>query len=331
MERSATPLRAPALALALSLSLGLASCSQVQLARLYFANSGTEARLDAPLPARLPFREHEGWIVVQASVDGSPPIDFVVDTGASMLAILTGPATAALDFDMGGLRRIGGEGVATVTAAVQEGLDIDFGPVALLDQTVLAIPLEGVLCDVAIKPPPFSGVIGHELFDRYVVEIDHDRGELVLHDPDTYEYRGDGLVVPADISGRQPFVEASVQGPGGTRYQARLHVDTGAGIDLSLFPQAHPGIAVPPEGEETSACFVGGLARYRGGEPVQVSLAGGPAVATPVRYSIGDEVIDDGQHGRIGARFLARYDVVFDYRRGRMILEPRTAPPAAAP
>lgn len=328
MNKPAFPLRR--LALGLALSLGLASCSQIELGRLYFANSGTEARLDSPLPVRLPFREHKGWIVVQASVNGSPPLDFVVDTGASMLAILTGPKTDALKLDMGGLRKIGGEGVAAVTAAVQPGLDIDFGPVALLDQTVLAIPLDSVMCDAAIDPPPFSGVIGHELFSRYVVEVDHARGEIVLHDPDTYDYRGDGRVVPAEISGRQPFVQARVQGPDGASYEARLHVDSGAGIDLSLFPQTSEAIVVPPGGKETSACFVGGLARYQSGSSVQLSLAGAPAVETPASYSIGDEVIDTGQNGRLGARFLSRYDVVYDYSRGRIILGPRGVAPAAA-
>ena len=319
------------LGLALALSLGLASCSQIELGRIYFANHGTEARLDSPLPVRLPFREHKGWIVVQASINGSPPMDFVVDTGASMITLLTSAKTDALKLDMSGLRRIAGEGVATVTAAVQPGLDIDFGPVALLDQTVLAIPLDRVLCDKGIEAPPFSGVIGHELFSRYVVEVDHARGEIVLHDPETYDYRGDGLVVPADISGRQPFVQAQVQGPDGARYDARLHVDSGAGIDLSLFPQAHEAIKVPAGGKETTACFVGGLARYQSGTSVQLALAGAPAVQTPASYSIGDEVIDTGQHGRLGARFLSRYDVVYDYRRGRIILEPRSGPPVAAP
>ena len=37
------------------------------------------------------------------------------------------------------------------------------------------------------------------------------------------------------------------------------------------------------------------------------------------------------ESGRLGARFLSRYDVVYDYSRGRIILEPRSAPPAAAP
>lgn len=310
---------------------GVAGCSQLEMLRLYFANEGTQVRFDQPLPVRLPFREHDGWVVVQARVNGSPPIEFVIDTGASMLAILTSDRTDPLGLDMSGLRKIGGEGVAAITAAVQDDMDIDFGGVALLDQTVLAIPLASVLCDEGIRTPPFQGVIGHELFDRFVVEVDHARGEVVLHDPDTYQYTGSGHVVPVEISGRQPFTRARVRDGEGQTVDARLHVDSGAGIDLTLFPQAHEGIRVPPGGEETVACFVGGLARYRTGQPVTLGLENTPEAEVPVRYSIGEEVIDSGQHGRLGARFLSRYNVIYDYRRARMILSPRSAPSMPAP
>lgn len=323
-SRRHSPPRAARVLLATLLLAGLAACTQADMIRLYFANSGTEARLDAPLPVRIPFTEHDGWIVVQASVNGSPPLPFVVDTGAAMLAILTAPDTAALGFDMGGLRHIGGEGVAAITAAEQSGLEIDFGPVALLDQTALAIPMDSVMCSDQVEPPPFRGVIGHELLGRFVVEVDHARGELVLHDPEAYEYRGDGEVLPIEISARQAYVQSKVRGPDGADYPAKLHVDSGARIHLSLFPQANDAIVVPPGGEETVGCFVGGLARYRQGEPVRLGLGQSAPVDVPVRYSIGEEVIDAGQHGRLGARFLAGYDVVYDFPGERIILEPRT-------
>lgn len=329
MESRRSPwLRAVSILSAALLLGSLASCGQAEMIRLYFANNGTEVRLDSPLPLRLPYTEHEGWIVVQASVNGSPPVPFVLDTGASMLTILTAPDTEALGLDMGGLRRIGGEGVSAITAAVQQGLELDFGPLALLDQTVLAIPMDNILCSDQVRPPPFRGVIGHELFGRYVVEVDHARGEVVLHDPADFEYRGDGVELPIEISARHAYVRSQVQAPDGAAYEARLHVDTGAGIHLSLFPQAHEAIVVPAGGEDVAGCFVGGLASYRRGEPVRLGLGQAPPVEVPVRYSTGDEVIKRGQHGRLGARFLADYNVVYDFPGKRIILAPRAVTPS---
>lgn len=309
------------------LALALPGCSQVELARLYVANNGTEARLDQPLPVTMPFREVEGWIIVQASINGSPPVDFVIDTGASILALLAGPRTAGLPIDLSGAHRLGAEDdLAAPFGAPQHGLDIDFGPFALLDQTLLAIPVETLKCEGNKTPDaPFQGVIGHELFSRYVVEVNYDRHEVVLHDPEDYAYRGPGEVIAADISGRQPYVQARVEAPDGARYDARLHVDSGAGIHLSLFPGSNPAIVVPATGETKGGCFVGGLATYRTGNAVAVGFGDSAPVTTPASYALGNEVKESGQNGRLGARFLRRYNLVFDYSRGQMILEPRTA------
>ena len=322
MKRRTRPLNQ--IAAAIGLSLALAGCSQLELGRLYFANNGTEAKLVRALPATMPFREDNGWIIVQARVNGAGPVDFVIDTGASMIAILESERTDALKMDMRDVRKLGSpDELAAPTAAVQRDMDLDFGPVVLMDQTVLAIPLETVRCSDEVRDIPFQGVIGHELFHRYVVEINYDRGEVVLHDPETYRYTGTGEIVSADISGRQPFVNARVTSPDGRAYDARLHVDSGAGIDLSLFPQTHADIQVPAGGTTKDGCFVGGLAKYQTGTSVDLGFGDGRATTTPADYSIGDEVIDTGQNGRIGSRFLRRHNVVFDYSRGQMILEPR--------
>ena len=226
--------------------------------------------------------------------------------------------------DMRKIRRIGDEdSLAAITAAIQKDIDIDFGPITLMQQTVLAIPLESLKCGDDIPEPPFQGVVGHELFHRYVVEINYDDGLVTLHDPAAYHYRGKGETVAADISGRQPFVQAKVKAPDGKHYDARMHVDSGAGIDLSLFPQTSESIVVPSGGKTDYACFVGGRAKYHTGTSVDIGFGSGHSVSTPARYSLGEEVIDAGQNGRIGSRFLSRYNVVFDYSRGQMILEPR--------
>lgn len=329
MNTTLTPPRRIARALAIAaLALALGACGQFELVRLYLANNGTEARLSQDLPVAIPFREQNGWVIVQASVNGSEPIDFVLDTGASMLSILTSERTDALGFDMSEVRRLGrADNLAAPNAAPQPGLDIAIGPLTLVGQTALAIPTHTLKCSPDIPDPPFQGVLGYELFHRYVVEFDYERRQVVLHDPKHYDYRGPGQVVAADIKRRQPYVDVRVLPPDGDAFVARLHVDSGAGIDLSLFPQASPSIVVPAGGKEVSACFVGGEARYHVGSEVALDLGAG-AVTTPVMYSIGDQVIEPGQHGRLGSRFLKRHKVVFDYSRGQVIFEPRVAPEA---
>ena len=310
--------------LALAVCLLLSGCNQVELAGLYLANNGTPVRLAKPLPLTLPYKDVDGWVLLPARVNGRASVDFVLDTGASVVALIADQRTAQLQLDMGGVHRLGAsDNLAAPVGARQDGLTIDFGGLALEDQTALAIPADTLDCTGGQKAvAPFNGVIGHDLFRRFTVEVNRDRGTVTLHDPATFHYTGRGRIVPAKIEGRQPFVDATVASPTGAAYPARLHVDSGAGIDLTLFPGSSPAIQAPTGGRAREACFVGGRATYSIGAPVDLGLAG-VATTTPVEYATGREVIASGQNGRIGARFLARFNVVFDYARERIILEPR--------
>lgn len=311
--------------LALSACLLLPGCNRVELARLYFANSGTAVELVRPLPLTLPYRDVDGWVLLPARVNGRAPVDFVLDTGASVVALIADERTAHLGLDMRDVRRLGAnDDLAAPVGARQDGLAIDFGGVVLQEQAALAIPAGSLDCKGQGTQAPFNGVIGHDLFRRFTVEVNRDRGTVTLHDPMRYHYTGRGRIVPATIEGRQPFVDATVGSPAGGAYRARLHVDSGAGIDLTLFPGSSPAIRAPRGGRVREACFVGGRAAYTVGAPVRVGLAG-DATTTPVDYAVGREVVASGQNGRLGARFLARFNVVFDYARERIILEPRRA------
>lgn len=313
----------------------LSGCTQWELLSLYRANNGSEHRLSQALPIELPFRHERGWILLQGSVNGAAPIEFVLDTGASVIALIDGPDSAHLGLDLRGAHRFGSEdNLAAPFGARQDGLSLRFGALELREQTALAIPLPSLNCrgsDVAPPKVPFAGVIGYDLLHRFVVEVDYDREVLTLHDPERYEYRGEGRSVAFDLNRRQPFLRSEVSTADGQRFPAYLHVDSGAEIDLTLFPRTDPAIPLPAEGKETSACFVGGLARYRAGEAVQLALDGAATQSTPVQYALGDEVIDGEQNGRLGARFLSRFNLLIDYPGERMILQPRASATAAAP
>lgn len=310
--------------LAFAATLLLSACNQVELARLYLANNGTVVDLKKPLPLTLPYKDVDGWVLLPARVNGRASVDFVLDTGASVMALIADQRTEPLELDMGGVHRLGAsDDLAAPVGVRQDGLTIDFGDLVLADQTALAIPADTLDCKGGQgATAPFNGVIGHDLFRRFTVEVNRDRGTVTLHDPATFRYAGRGQIVPAKIEGRQPFVDATVASPTEASYRARLHVDSGAGIDLTLFPGSSAAIRQPSGGRVREACFVGGRATYAVGAPVDLGLAG-VATTTPVEYATGREVIATGQNGRIGARFLARFNVVFDYARERIILEPR--------
>ncbi|HWU51799.1 MAG TPA: hypothetical protein VN153_03200, partial [Tahibacter sp.] len=92
--------RAKQAALALVAALSLAGCSQLDLTRLYLANNGSPAELGRPLPITLPYRDVDGWILLPAKVNSRAPIEFVLDTGASVVALIADERTAHLGLDL---------------------------------------------------------------------------------------------------------------------------------------------------------------------------------------------------------------------------------------
>ena len=71
----------------------------------------------------------------------------------------------------------------------------------------------------AIVAPPLGGfvsyhegIIGAALFDSFVVEIDYDRMQLRLHDPETYRAPKKSVSVPLTLSHNMPFVDLMQRG-----------------------------------------------------------------------------------------------------------------------
>src|SRR5207245_2362169 len=81
-------------------------------------------------------------------------------------------------------------------------------------------------------------ILGYDFISRFVMEVDYDRGLLVLHDPKTFQYTGQGQGVPMTMAGNIPVVKAKLD----DRYEGEFRLDVGSGstVDLhSPFVKAH--------------------------------------------------------------------------------------------
>jgi hypothetical protein len=171
------------------------------------------------------------------------------------------------------------------------------------------------------------GFLGAELFDRYVVEIDPVDHRLLLHDPETFEYRGRGYEVPLEIVGGRPILDGEVVvEEGGKELRVRLMVDTGSSRFLTLVTKSRRRLRPPPEQR------VGGSVGVVG--ETMVSLASthrlrlGPIVARGIETAwLGAHDVPavrsiEDLNGILGNQLLGRFRTFFDYRGGRLIFEP---------
>lgn len=269
----------------------------------------------------IPFELLNNHIYVMASINGAPPRRFLVDTGG--LNVLTESAAAELGIASQGALEVrgAGEGKADVGVAGVDSLTV--GDVRLSDQRFIVIDMDEIAAAEGIE---LSGLVGFELFRRFVVEIDYAGRRLVLTRPEAFRYQGDGVRVPFRFDHRTPVVEGAVDGVGGT-----FTLDTGSRGGLALhgpFVAEHDlERRYTPRVERLTGWGVGGGVRGQPVGPRTLTLGSLeiPDVATELTRQSAGAFTDRYTAGNVGGAVLKRFRVIFDYTHQIVIFEPNEA------
>jgi len=270
----------------------------------------------------LPFELLNNHIYVTASVGDGEPGRFLVDTGG--VNLLTVRAADEMGIERQGSFEASGVGSETVDAGLAridlftlgEGAET----VRFEDTTFVILPLDGV---VQAEGVDFAGLVGFEVFRRFVVEIDYARHRITLTLPEAFRYEGDGTRVPFELDDRIPVVEGAIDGLSGT-----FSIDTGSRSTVDLhapFAREHGlASAYVPAVEAVSGWGVGGSVRSlvsRGGL-LELGDADVPGPLVEIAQVERGAYTDRYTAGNVGGGVLKRFTVIFDYAHQEMILEP---------
>jgi len=167
--------------------------------------------LTPPVPvATIPFDAYGGAIYVPAVIDGD----------SAWLMLDTGLSRTGLDRDWAATAGVP-TGETTSTAVVS----LRLGELELQNYRVALYRLEG-LSEASGRPQ--RGLVGHDVLQRFAVEIDYQLRRVRLFDAAHYYYKGDGAIVRFTADADLPLLRASVRIPGRRPIAARLLLDTGA-------------------------------------------------------------------------------------------------------
>ena len=277
--------------------------------------------VDGASPVELPLRiAADGLVLLTGRVNGRHDVDFILDTGAPVTVLIDNASTRALGLDTTGARRLGGDDPASPMGVIRGGHSIAFGRVALTDLTAVIIPGESLPCPERFDAIGFGGVVGADLFRRFVVEIDWPRRVVRLHEPSSWSAPAGLRPVPLVFDAGHPYVESAIHLPDGARIPARLHLDTGMNLGLSLATGAGRPFVAPAGGRERATCFVSARSTAIEGPAVAVELGGVRlANVTPV-YAPAAGAASTRQTGALGAAALSRQALVVDYPRNRILV-----------
>jgi predicted aspartyl protease len=267
----------------------------------------------------------EDCIFIQARINNSEPLWFILDTGADRL-LINSRLVSRLGLKPEGRTDVGGAGVNRVEGQRATGISFEFAGTSIPEQTATVVALNDLEEDVGRE---VAGIIGFPLFSRYAVEIDFATRRVRAFDPDSFRYTGRGEVVPLEIENNHPHVMARISLPGRKSLEGKFLVDTGApsvaGMLTRPFIESHRLLKA-----NYKTISIPG---YRGlGGEIKMLLGRGGALElgrfvfrSPVVGFFQDE---DGfgarmdVDGLIGNEILRRFKVIFDYPHKRLILEP---------
>jgi hypothetical protein len=274
--------------------------------------------------ASFPFEVFRGDIRFNAEVNGRK-VRMLLDDGFlwDQLAFWGSPRVDALGLAYDGEILVGGSndgnGIASKTAS---GITLTLPGVEFTNQTAIVTPYSS---GVSKMWSGSEGQVSGTFFKNLVVDIDFDQMIISLIDPAKFNYTGQGTEIPWKSSGRGcreiPALLGFADGRSASvglamdlGYNDQLLINTNRTHDINVPEKSLPeGLGFDVQGNETLG-YVGRVSRVE---------IGGYEIKNVVSAFIPEEHRDDTfDEVMIGLGLLSRFNLVFDYSRDRMFIEP---------
>jgi hypothetical protein len=274
----------------------------------------------------IPFKLINNHLILPIRINGSTTVDTVLDTGMPTpgLALYEGPRTQdlELEFDPNIKAQVGGAGGkgALLTARIAHDASLELEGLSIEGVRIIALP------ELANFGGYHDAIIGYSLFERFVVELDYDRGLVRLHEPAAYEAPADAHILPMTLRQRRPYVTVRVTPYGGETFDAEVVVDVGASHAISLNTGSSELITVPEKSLRTVlGRGLSGSVEGEVGRLATLELAGARLGDVMASFPVAEHQHPgrmDSRAGNLGSDVLRRFKTIFDYSREQMLLVP---------
>lgn len=312
--------------LILVLFLGMISILSLQGQNLGFQLA--EGRKKVHIPIEI----HNNLIVVPVVLNDALPLKFILDTGVRTTILTQKTFTDILNLPYSRKYTISGPGgVNLVDAYVTNNVSLELPGVSGRGHAMLVLGQDYLELRNYLGTD-VHGILGYELFSRFIIQIDYEKKMMTLMMPEKFHKTRRFQSIPISIEDTKPYVNASVVFKNGKTLKAKLLMDSGASHGLMLEPTSDKTILVP---ENSVSSLIG---RGLGGEifgkvgriesitignfTLEDAIANFP---DPNSYSDSIKVGNVFRNGAIGGEILSRFVVVFNFPAERVYLKKNAA------
>ncbi len=284
--------------------------------------------------ADIPIQIHNNLVVVSVIINGTLPLKFIVDTGVRTAILTQKMFSDILELKYTRKYTIAGPGGnKLVDAYITNNVSISMPglngmpgiegrghTLLVLDQDLLELRnYLGV--DV-------HGILGYELFSRFVIRIDYKKKVMTLYTPEKFRPGRKYQELPMVIEDTKPFILTPLNIDPDNILTAKLLVDTGASHSLMLEPTSDKRIVVPQNRVSTVlGRAIGGVITGKTGRIESVEFGKFTLQKVITNFPDSNSYLDTLKHaitfrnGSVGGEILSRFTVVFNFPHGKLYLK----------
>jgi Aspartyl protease/PDZ domain len=265
----------------------------------------------------VPFELLNNHIYVEVKLNDKGPFRMLCDTGGAN--IVTPALARELGLKAEGALQGRGVGEKSEDVGLVKLQSLRVGDATLSNQVFDVFPMEAFS---AVEGIPINGLVGYEVFKRFVVRVDYEHNQMVLTVPSAFTYKGEGTVVPFQFNAHIPQVDGAIDG-----IEGKFDIDTGSRSSLSVlgpFAEKHELKArYGADLEAVTGWGVGGAARslVTRAKVLQLGKVEVQAPVTELSLQKTGAFVSPYVAGNVGAGVLKRFNITFDYPHQQLIFE----------
>lgn len=275
----------------------------------------------------IPIEIHNNLVVVPVVLNDALPLKFIVDTGVRTAILTQKTFSDILNLAYSRKYSISGPGgEKLVDAYVTNNVSLELPGVHGRGHAMLVLE-EDYLELRNYLGTDVHGILGYELFSRFIVKIDYERKIMTLYTPERFRPGRKYQILPMTIEDTKPYIVTPITLADGTVIQAKLLMDSGASHGLMLDPVSDPRIKVPDKvvssviGRGLGGEIIGRVGRIRalqvGRYRLEHAIANFP---DPNSYTDTLKASTVFRNGAIGGEIMSRFTTVFNFPEEKIYL-----------
>lgn len=265
----------------------------------------------------VPFVLHGEHIFVKVQVNGSSPLHFIFDTGAST-TLISQKKAKELSMPGDGFSHVRTQrGPSLAYYSVNNKIDLE--GVSVDRVKVVQLSLDHL---DRVMERDVDGIIGHDLLDRYVVLVNYHNYTLEIYDPATFQAPSDFSSHEIEMISGRPYIDAALTLANGEVLAGRFQIDNGSGSSITVYSPFVEEHNLSSKVGRTNLIytmsFAGLTDKNYAGRLDQLDVGNYQLSNIPIRLNRSryhKRAFKDGI-GHIGNEVLKRFNIAFDYTRG---------------